>query len=143
MVWRTTANFGKVLAKAATKALTTTKTVTAGESGTTFFLNSTTGFVTTLPAPEDGLTYKFVVKTVPTSGNCTVYANGGSDIIVGVLAASTADDLGATDTNADTISFVASTCVVGDWVEVVSDGTYWYVTGVEKVAEGITLTTAA
>ena len=42
--------------------------------------------------------------------------------------------------NEDSINFVASTCIVGDWVEVISDGTSWFVTGQSDAAGGITFT---
>ena len=100
-----------------TQSLVAATTLTASSPNVNF-LNHTTGFITTLPAPVAGLNYKFIVKTIPTSGNCTIYAAGGADIIVGVLAAATADDLGASDANADTISFVASTCIIGDNVTI-------------------------
>jgi hypothetical protein len=45
--------------------------------------------------------------------------------------------------NEDTISWVASTALVGDWVEVVSDGTSWFVSGQSGATGGITLTQAS
>ena len=45
--------------------LTATRTVTAEESGTTFYLSSATEFVTTLPAAALGLNYTFIVAAAP------------------------------------------------------------------------------
>jgi hypothetical protein len=38
----------------------------------------------------------------------------------------------------DVITFVASTCVSGDWVEVVSDGSSWFYTAFSGANGGIT-----
>lgn len=126
------------------EVLTTTKSVSANDSGKTFFLNHATGFVSTLPAAQAGLNYTFVVGgTPPSSGNHTVVTSGSSNVIHGLVVMATVDDAGAVDDNADTISFVASQAQEGDWVTVVSDGTDWFVRGQAQVAEGVTLTTAS
>lgn len=118
--------------------VTATNVITAAESGSTFFLNSATEFVSTLPAPAAGLKYKFIVKAAPSGANYTIVTNGGDNILIGMVTCATADDLGAVDANADVITFVGGQSVVGDWVEVVSDGTSWYYSGACFVAEGIT-----
>jgi len=118
--------------------VTATNAITAAESGKTFFLNSATEFVSTLPAPAAGLNYTFIVKAAPSGANYTVVTNGGADIMIGMVTCATADDLGQADANADVITFVGGQSVVGDWVRVVSDGTSWYFSGACFVAEGIT-----
>lgn len=123
--------------KIGTEAVTAANTITADESGKTFFLNSATGFASTLPAPAAGLSYKFIVTTIPTSGNCTVVSNGGSDVIEGIADVDSTLVLAA---NEDSINFVASTTIIGDWVEVVSDGTSWFVSGQSGAGGGITFT---
>ena len=118
--------------------VTATNVITAAESGKTFFLNSGTEFVSTLPAPAAGLNYTFIVKAAPSSASYTIVTNGGADILIGMVTCATADDLGAYDNNADVITFVDGQSVVGDWVRVISDGTSWYYSGACHVAEGIT-----
>ena len=118
--------------------VTATNEITAAESGKTFFLNSATEFVSTLPAPSAGLNYTFIVKAAPSGANYTVVTNGGADILIGMVTCATADDLGAYDNNADVITFVGGASIVGDWVRVISDGTSWYYSGACHVAEGIT-----
>jgi len=63
--------------------ITTTKAVGVDESGTVFFINSATGFVTTLPAPTAGLRYTFINKTANTSGDHTIVTNASANIIKG------------------------------------------------------------
>ena len=122
--------------------VTSTNSITAAESGKTFFLNSGTEFVSTLPAPAAGLEYTFIVKAAPSSASYTIVTNGGSDIMIGLVTCATADDLGANDADADVITFVDGQAAIGDWVQVVSDGTSWYFSGASKVAEGITTGTS-
>lgn len=120
--------------------LDATYTVTAAETGTTFILSDTTEFATTLPAPAAGLRYRFIVGAAPSGANYTVVTNGNATIIQGAVVVNGASVLGA---NEDTITFAASAAVVGDWVEVISDGTNWYVSGIGSAASSITLTDAA
>jgi len=118
--------------------VTATNVITAAESGKTFFLNSATEFVSTLPAPAAGLNYTFIVKAAPSGADYTVVTNGGANIIIGMVTCATANDLGQYDNNADVVTFVDGAALVGDWIRVISDGTSWYLSGACFVAEGIT-----
>ena len=122
--------------------VTSTNSITAAETGKTFFLNSVTEFESTLPAPAAGLEYTFIVKAAPSGASYEIKTNGDTDILIGLVTCATADDLGATDDNADVVRFVGGQAVVGDWVRVVSDGTSWYFSGACKVAEAITTATS-
>ena len=127
--------------RASIEDVTATNVITAGESGRTFFLNSGTEFVSTLPAPAVGLNYTFIVKAAPVGADYTVTTNAGADIIIGLLTCATADDAGAFDANGDTVHFEHTHCKVGDWIRVISDGTSWYLSGASQLAEGITIST--
>lgn len=112
-----------------------TNTLTALESGRTYFLDLAAGGSTVLPAPELGLSYKFIVTTAPTTAY-TIDTNGGDNImygtyidIVGELVYFSAQDI---------LSFVASTSVIGDRVKVESDGTNWYCKAISGADGGIT-----
>ena len=118
-------------------SLITTKTVTASESGKTFFLNLAGGFVTTLPAPAEGLKYKFVVGTAPTTAY-TVVTDSSANIIHGSISSPEVIALVSCVAASDTISFVANLAVVGDYCEVESDGTNWYVSGMTFDQAGMT-----
>ena len=128
-----------------TADLTATNTLVAGQSGGTFFLNSATEFVTTLPAPAPGLKFKFICKAAPASASYTIVTASSANIIVGQFASS-ADAGGSMDSEAsggDTITFVDGQAVKGDWVEVISDGTNWYATGMSADEDALTITTAS
>lgn len=133
---------GTVTGLAAVTTLTALSTLTAAQSGRTFFLNSATEFATTLPAPAAGLVYTFIVAAAPSGASYTVVTNASANIIKGqaVNAAGAAGDTGTAD---DTISFVDAQAVAGDSVTVISDGTSWFAYGMCAVAAGITFTQAS
>lgn len=117
-----------------------TNTITAAESGTTFVLSAATEFVSTLPAPAAGLNYKFIVGAAPSGASYTVVTNASGNVIQGSVLVDGAAVPGADE---DTITFADGAAAVGDWAEVVSDGTNWYVMGVGEATGAITLTQAS
>ena len=122
---------------------TSAYTIVTADHGKTIVLNSATGFVVTLPALADGFFVRVRVgATPPTSGNHTVVTPASANIIEGSLntaAAAAAVSAAA----ADTVSFVASAAVLGDWAEFQCDGTNWFVKGSCLVATGMTTTQAS
>lgn len=126
--------------------VTATNVISAEESGKTFFLNSATEFVSTLPAPSIGLCFKFIVTAAPSGASYTIVTSGSSNIIKGQVY--TVDVNSATDpdfevTGGDTISFVDAKAVAGDKVELYCDGTNWFAYGFCSVFDAITITTAS
>jgi hypothetical protein len=122
-------------------AITTTHTVRPEDNGMTFILNTATAFVTTLPLPEAGLEFWFVIgATAPTTTH-TIVTAGSANIIQGNIT-SPEDAAGgvATVADADTISFVASLALHGDYAHVKCDGTDYYLDGMCKVQDGMTTT---
>lgn len=122
--------------------LTATRTVTAEESGTTFYLSSATEFVTTLPAAALGLNYTFIVAAAPSGASYTIVSASSGNIIKGNQN-SVAGDAGDFGTADDTITFVDGSSIAGDKVEVFSDGTSWFAYAISKVAAGVTFTQAS
>lgn len=111
--------------------LTAASTLSTDQCGSTLFLNATTEFATTLPAPSIGCRFKFVVKAAPSGASYTVVSNGGADIIVvhvNELETDTGDD-GPYDDNADVVTFVDGVSDPGDFLDCTSDGTKWYCGG--------------
>jgi hypothetical protein len=105
-------------------------------SGRIIVLNAAAGFAVTLPSPNSGDEYTFLVKTAPTSGTYTVVATGA--IIKGGTT-NAAAGAASTTTGGTTITFAQNQSIAGDWVKLISDGTYWYMTGYGAVAAGITV----
>jgi len=119
--------------------LTAASTLAYTDCGTTYTLNSATEFATTLPSPIAGCYFKFIVKAAPSSASYTVVTASSANIIEGQVA-SAEDAAGSvvTAADSDTVTFVDSKAIKGDYVEMISDGTNWYVSGLCNVQDGIT-----
>lgn len=127
------------------ETLTAVNTLTYDDCGKTLFLNSATEFATTLPSPSAGCQFTFIVKAAPVGANYTVVTASSANIIIGGTV-STEDAAGTAeyDGDADTLTFVASKSLVGDFISLFSDGTSWYITGsTVNVEDGITVTKAS
>ncbi len=118
--------------------LTAARTVLASESGHTFILSLAGGFTVTLPAVALGLRYKFITGVIPTTAYVITAASAVVNGGINELEVDTGDD-GPYATDATSTTFVASALgTVGDWVEYVSDGVKWYITGQTKLDGAIT-----
>ena len=115
--------------------LAAAKTLVEGDSGRTYYLNIAGGFTVTLPAPANGAKFKFIVKTAPTTAYI-IATNSSANIIYGTISDTTATVAANAE---DTINFVASTALIGDSVELTSDGTNWYMTAQSQANGGITV----
>ena len=102
-----------------------------GDSGKTFLVSSTVVRTITLPSPKAGVSYKFIVTD---STAVSTLAATGALLKGSVVADNDTDSMAGT-----TISFTAD-LVVGDHLELISDGTYWYVSGHTAHATGFTVT---
>lgn len=137
---------GTLAYKQLTEVVTATNVIAATESGSVFFLNAATEFVSTLPAPAAGLHFTFIVTAAPSGADYTIVTTSSSNIIKGQIY--TLDVNSATDpdfeaTGGDTISFVSAKAIAGDRVDVVCDGTNWFAYGFCSVFDAITITTAS
>jgi hypothetical protein len=101
-----------------------------GDSGKTYLVDSTVVRTISLPSPKAGVSYKFVVTD---STAVSTLAATGALFKGSVVADNDSDSMAGT-----TISFTAD-LVVGDHLELVSDGTYWYVSGHTAHATGFTV----
>lgn len=128
------------------EVVTATNVIAQEESGKTFFLNSTTEFVSTLPAPKIGMRFTFIVKLAPSGASYTIVTTSSANIIKGqvyTLDVNSTTDADLETTGGDTISFVDSKAVAGDRVELFCDGTNWFAYGFCSVFDAITITTAS
>jgi len=132
---------GTVAMNQVTESTTATDVLTGSQCGSTVFLNSATEFLTTLPVPSAGCYFKIVVKAAPASASYTVATNGSANILIGgvnELEVDTADD-GPYHATGDLVTFVDGVAVVGDYIEVISDGTSWYLNGQTQADGGVTI----
>jgi hypothetical protein len=124
-----------------------TKTLTAADSGKTFFCDiSTVSVVCTLPAPAAGLHYKFVMS-VASDNEATkdflLNTNSDSVDINGSIIVNGAHVEVTSATSAVAIDSNDGAATVGDFLEVECDGTDWYINGSVLTASAINITNAA
>jgi hypothetical protein len=117
--------------------ITTGRTVLAGESGKTFYLNAAGGFTLTLPPPTRDLKYQFAITINPTS-NYVITTDSGDNVMQGSYLDAASPLLHVPINNQDTFNFVANTALKGDSVTFHADGTNWHVRGFSKADGGIT-----
>lgn len=133
---------GQTLPAAVAEVVTATNVIAASENGRTFFLNSATEFVSTLPAPALGLRFKFVVAAAPSGASYTVVCASAATLIKGQVL--TNDVNSGTDADfgtsgEGTLTFVDGKAVAGDWALFECDGTNWFVTAGCSVFDAITI----
>lgn len=130
------------------ETVTATNAIAASECGKIFFLNSATEFASTLPTAGDcpsGCWFKFVVVGAPSGASYTVVTgNTLENTMYGGFVERETDtgDDGPYQAAGDTITIVDGVAVQGDFIDIVSDGTSWYVSGVANADGGLTITQA-
>ena len=122
------------------EVVTAANVIGAAESGKTFFLDAAAGFKSTLPAPAAGLRFTFIVKTAPTSNGYTIVTNGTTQKVLKGLAVIAADSVGDVSAGGTTATFVHNEALPGDRVDVICDGTIWYMIGYAQKAAALTIT---
>lgn len=116
-------------------------TLTAAESGRTYYLDAAAEFAVTLPAAALGLKFTFIVKAAPATASYTIVTPGAAELIFGKILSAAGDAGDVENTGGGTtITFVDGQAVIGDRVDMECDGTNWYVVGFASVAAGITIT---
>jgi hypothetical protein len=115
-----------------TKSVAADYVASNSDSGTVFFLNQN-GIDLTLPsAPVDGWHCKVIMAEDYATASCTVTINGSGEFFAGSV--STADNDAAADaakfngSTHDVIKFDANS-LAGDWVEIICNGSAWFVNG--------------
>lgn len=119
-----------------TETLTAARTLTAADSGKTFWLDAAAGATITLPALKDGVNFKFVVADNFATTNWVIDSAEG-DNIEGMIEVAGAVVVAAAE---DQINFVASAEAKGDFIVLECNGTNWFVSGQAALSGGITAT---
>jgi hypothetical protein len=115
------ATYEKSLSTISTRVASTTLSI--ADTGKTFILTSTTEFVLPATSTSAGVHYKFVIgadTTVSSTIRTLDSSNGieGTLIVAGAVVDCAAEDL---------ITFGAGVENIGDYVELWSNGTYWFI----------------
>jgi len=115
-------------------ALTADTTLTAADSGKTFYLDAV-GEAITLPAVGDatGVQYKFVVTAAIATSAWTIAATTAK--IYGSVTEAGLVQLSSAET---TLTIVHTKAIEGDWITLECDGTNWYLAGQFSVASSFT-----
>lgn len=119
-----------------TDTITAARTLTAADSGKTFWLDAAAGATVTLPALKDGVNFKFVVADNFATTNWIIDSAEG-DNIEGMIEVAGAVVVASGE---DQINFVASAEAKGDFVQIECNGTNWFVSGQAALSGGITVT---
>lgn len=132
---------GEVTLKEGSQAITAvTNTSTIAQSGTTFYItlaSTTAGSTINLPALTEGVVLKYVMATSSaTTTNIVVDSAEGDNIYGSLVVDGTAVPCAAVDQ----INFIVTAEAAGDFFELRSDGTFWYVTGIGEASGSITCT---
>jgi len=127
---------------AGVKSVSSSVTLAKSDSGKTILLDGSAANVIVLPAPEKGMEFKIILTVSGASPE--VRTNASSNIMIGTVLSATNDAAQAiqSDADADTITFVNGGAK-GDYCDLVSDGTSWYVFGFSGVDSKITITKAS
>jgi len=119
------------------------KTLDSEDNGKTFGLNLAGGFTITLPALSTiskGWTAKFRCETAPTTAYILSTPTADLDKIIGFFVTATGHTTaGDIETAGDTIEFVASTALPGDYVVLENNGTNWFAYGACSVPAALTI----
>ena len=119
-----------------TSSITGTYQLLEEDSGTTFFSNQAAGYTITLPSVSagdaiDGWNCKIYVATNVTSSNLTITEGAGDTNII-ILNTVEADVSGAAapagaSTGCTNVILASGADVVGDYFDILCDGTSWYI----------------
>ena len=117
-----------------TQTISTDTTLTAADAGQVISVNGASAVDVTLPrATTAGLWFRFVLSD--NTADVDIIQGDAGDELVGSIMCLTNKDTG---TGSDTkITFKLGTALAGDYVEVVSDGSDWLVSGQSAVNSGI------
>ena len=129
---RGTTVYGTEMLADITGTIAVATTLTQSDSGKVLYLKATTGKAVTLPAPVNGFKVKIVTAQTFITTAWTIVSTGtnirGGAIVNSVFVPSA----GTT-----TITLSASAETIGDFIELVSDGTSYFVSGTGASASSI------
>jgi len=107
-----------------TETITATDTLTRADCGKVFYLShASTAIILTLPLPIDGCEMRFVTA-LAFGDQHEIRTPSATNIIEGTLLVNAAD---IDCTVEDSLEFADTAETLGDYVEIISDGTTWFI----------------
>ena len=119
-------------------SITSSQSLTNGDSGKVILIEGTSGKTVTLPTAEVGVSYKFLIKNTPASGQVHAIRCTPTDTFNGSFIVNGAKVAIATSGN-DSVNFT-ETALKGDFIDCYFDGSVWQVYGVGQAASSLTAT---
>ena len=112
-------------------------TLTAGQSGSCFYLDSDGGAYTiTLPSEAVGLNYKFFVKEDTPTGAITI-ASGSANVYGNLEQQSDTNENNRVAAAGVTNVIIGTAALKGDYLEYNCDGASWYVSGMSSIQTAV------
>lgn len=129
------------------ETLTAVVSLNAADTGILFLLNLATGFTVTLPAAEDagaGWNCELLVIIAPSSGTYILTEKTADDTNVLVVNGITEGEVDTGDdapynAGCTTVTFADGVAVIGDRIQILCDGTNFFVKGHTNADGGVTL----
>jgi hypothetical protein len=118
-------------------------TIDSDDNGLTFYLDNVDGLVVNLPAPFNNAFFKFIVKTRAVGTSNYQIASTGANMYCLSYGSENTDvaNYPSSDSTAITnINLIDGENHIGDYVEIVSDGTNYFAKAFIQKQAGITLT---
>ena len=126
--------------KLAFEKITSDTTLSPTDSGKVIFLGAN-GVDVTLPhSPEAGLNYKIIMAADYSTAVCTVTIHGSGEFFAGIVSSATHDttvDSALFNGSSNDVITFASGSLAGDYVDIICDGSLWFVSGMAAVVAGI------
>ena len=132
---------GQFVSKVPVVALTVATTISTAQSGTVFTLDSAGGaYNVTLPtvASASGCVFKFICAEDTPTADITIKSNAAN--IKGVIhVQSDTNENNLVSVTGHTNVLFDTTCLIGDWIELVGNGTNYFVRGQGSVQGAFTV----
>jgi len=117
------------------------KTLTTGDSGKVFTITQSSAFAISLPKAADagvGWNAKFLITTAG-SFAITIEPDSTEDTLIGMVVMADDGTAGASsESGVDTLTFISG-AAAGDWVDLLCDGSNFYVSGMMHDNNHITI----
>jgi len=118
------------------------KTLTTGDSGKVFTITQSSAFAISLPKASDagvGWNAKFIITTAG-SFAVTIEPDSSEDTLIGMVVSAAGSESGdqSAESGVDVLSFING-AAAGDWVELLCDGSNFYVSGMIHDSAHVTI----
>ena len=118
------------------------KTLTTGDSGKVFTITQSSAFKISLPKATDagvGWNAKFLITTAG-SFAVTIEPDSSEDTLIGMAVSAAGSEAAAqsAESGVDVLSFISG-AAAGDWVELLCDGSNFYVSGMIHDSDHVTI----